>query len=177
MVEKIKKHMYDMPYLDKKGRLYKYGEFFPFEISPLSYNQSMVQDYFPLEKEEILYKGYLYSPINRKEFKITKKCIDLEDDISLVDDSILKEVLGCKNCSKAFKLIEKEFLFYKRFNLPIPRNCNFCRIEKLIKSVNPPRFYNRKCMKEGCNNEFETSYSPERPEIVYCEKCYQSEVY
>jgi len=26
-------------------------------------------------------------------------------------------------------------------------------------------------------NEFETAYAPDRPEIVYCEKCYQQEVY
>ncbi|MFZ1019649.1 MAG: hypothetical protein WAN61_01490 [Minisyncoccia bacterium] len=30
---------------------------------------------------------------------------------------------------------------------------------------------------EKCAVEFETSYAPERPEIVYCEKCYQQEVY
>lgn len=29
----------------------------------------------------------------------------------------------------------------------------------------------------NCEVEFETSYSPGRPEIVYCEKCYQQEVY
>ncbi len=28
-----------------------------------------------------------------------------------------------------------------------------------------------------CPNEFETSYAPDRPEIIYCEKCYQQEVY
>jgi hypothetical protein len=27
-----------------------------------------------------------------------------------------------------------------------------------------------------CPNEFETSYSPDRPEIIYCETCYQNEV-
>ncbi len=27
-----------------------------------------------------------------------------------------------------------------------------------------------------CPNEFETSFSPDRPEIVYCESCYNSEV-
>ena len=27
-----------------------------------------------------------------------------------------------------------------------------------------------------CPNEFETSYAPERPEIVYCEACYNAEV-
>lgn len=32
-------------------------------------------------------------------------------------------------------------------------------------------------MKKGCQNEFETSYSPDRPEIIYCEKCYQQEIY
>jgi hypothetical protein len=31
--------------------------------------------------------------------------------------------------------------------------------------------------KEKCKVEFETSYAPERPEIIYCEKCYQREVY
>ena len=30
--------------------------------------------------------------------------------------------------------------------------------------------------KEHCPNEFETAYSPDREEIVYCEKCYQGEV-
>jgi len=27
-----------------------------------------------------------------------------------------------------------------------------------------------------CPNEFQTTYSPKRKEIVYCEKCYQEEV-
>jgi len=29
---------------------------------------------------------------------------------------------------------------------------------------------------DPCPNEFETSYAPERPEIVYCEACYNQEV-
>ena len=28
-----------------------------------------------------------------------------------------------------------------------------------------------------CEIEFETSYSIERPEKIFCEKCYQKEVY
>lgn len=27
-----------------------------------------------------------------------------------------------------------------------------------------------------CPNEFETTYAPERKEIVYCEQCYREEV-
>ncbi|MBI2610179.1 hypothetical protein HYW53_03310, partial [Candidatus Giovannonibacteria bacterium] len=32
LVPRIIKHMNDMPYIDKKGRVYKYGEFFPPEL-------------------------------------------------------------------------------------------------------------------------------------------------
>jgi hypothetical protein len=28
-----------------------------------------------------------------------------------------------------------------------------------------------------CLNEFETTYDPKGPEIVYCESCYQKEIY
>lgn len=28
-----------------------------------------------------------------------------------------------------------------------------------------------------CGEEFKTGYAPDRPEIIYCEKCYQQEVY
>jgi hypothetical protein len=52
MVEKVKKHMNEMPYVDKKGRVYKYGEFFPAELSPFGYNETLAHDFFPLEKEE-----------------------------------------------------------------------------------------------------------------------------
>jgi len=29
---------------------------------------------------------------------------------------------------------------------------------------------------DHCPNKFETTYAPDRPEIVYCEQCYQAEV-
>ena len=48
---------------------------------------------------------------------------------------------------------------------------------ELYKERGPVKLWHRKCMNKGCNNEFETSYAPERPEIVYCESCYNQEVY
>jgi len=30
---------------------------------------------------------------------------------------------------------------------------------------------------EKCENEFQTPYAPKRPEKVYCENCYNKEVY
>ncbi|KKP59766.1 MAG: hypothetical protein UR55_C0020G0001, partial [Candidatus Nomurabacteria bacterium GW2011_GWF1_34_20] len=52
-----------------------------------------------------------------------------------------------------------------------------CRHYERLSQRNPMKLWHRSCMKEGCTNEFETSYAPERSEIVYCEKCYQQEVY
>ena len=34
MLPKVIQHVKDMPYIDKKGRTYNFGEFFPPEISP-----------------------------------------------------------------------------------------------------------------------------------------------
>ncbi len=177
MVEKIKKHMNDMPYIDEKGNIYKYGEFFPSSFSPLAYNESLAQDYAPINKEQAQQNNFLWRDSNPKEFQVTVSSIDLPDSIHDVSEEITKEIISCSDCKKAYRIINSELQFYKRIGLPLPRKCHNCRFLDRFKFINPVKLYHRKCMKEGCSNEFETSYSPERPEIVYCEKCYQAEVY
>jgi len=175
--EKIVKHMHDMPYIDKKGRIYKYGEYFPAEVSPFGYNETVAQDYFPLSEEGIKKSGYNYIEKEKPEYEATILVKDLPDKIESIDDDILKEVIECESCKRPYKIIKNELIFLKRFNLPLPRKCFECRHQERFKKVNPPKLWHRKCMKSGCLNEFETSYAPDRPEIVYCEKCYQQEVY
>jgi hypothetical protein len=184
VVEKIKRHMSDMPYRDKKGRVFKYGEFFPYDMSPFGYNETNAHDFFPMKKEEAEEKGYNWKEKEKKDYKITVDSADLPDDIHDVSDDILNEVISCPNnggemtqCTNAFKIVPAELQFYKQKNLPLPRFCPNCRHYERLKYRNPMKLWHRKCMKENCNNEFETSYSPERPEIIYCEKCYQQEAY
>jgi hypothetical protein len=81
------------------------------------------------------------------------------------------------NCSKNFKIIKQEFDSYRKLNVPIPDKCIDCRFKERLEFCLSRKLWHRKCMKEGCQNEFETSYAPDRPEIVYCERCYQQEVY
>jgi Zn ribbon nucleic-acid-binding protein len=192
LVLKIKKHMDAVPYVDKQGLIYKYGEFFPIEISPFGYNTTTAQELFPLTKEESLSKGYAWKDPENKDYKIDILPENLPDSIEEVDEEILSKVIGCEHkglcsetCSTAFKIVPEEFKFYKRMNLPLPHFCSNCRHFQRNKFRNPFKLWKRICMcdkkhshHEGqCNIEFETSYSPERPEIVYCEKCYQQEVY
>jgi hypothetical protein len=58
--EKIIKNMNEMPYVDKKGNIYKYGEFFPIEISPFAYNETLLNDHFPLNKKEAEDRGFIW---------------------------------------------------------------------------------------------------------------------
>ncbi|MFA6524311.1 MAG: hypothetical protein WC264_02990 [Candidatus Paceibacterota bacterium] len=182
--EKIIEHMNSMPFIGNNGRVYRYGEFFPVEFSHFSYNESCAQDFFPLTKNEILEKGYIWHEPEEKNNIYTISAELIPDDIKEVENKILNEALQCLHnrecnhqCTKAFRLTQDEFSFYKEHNIPIPNKCYNCRYYGRFQKILPLKLWYRKCMKEGCNNEFETSYDPERPEIVYCERCYQQEVY
>ena len=184
MIPKIIKHMSDMPYIDTKGRIYKYGEFFPSELSPFAYNETIAQEYFPLTKVEAIEQGYRWKDKEERNYNIDIHTEDIPDNIKDISDNITDKIIECSHkglcnqqCTEAFKIIEEELSFYKRMNLPIPRLCPNCRHYERLLQRNPMKLWHRSCMKEGCTNTFETSYSPERPEIVYCEKCYQQEVY
>jgi len=192
LIEKIKKHMDEMPYKDKRDRTFKYGEFFPIEIIPFSYNDSVVYEYFPLTKKEILEKGYKYKEPEIKNYKPTILANQLPT-ILKVDEKILQEIAQCEHmgkcnhkCTTAFKIIQNELNICKILKVSLPKLCPNCRHIERIEILNPPKLYHGTCMcnnenhshgTDKCDIEFETSYAPDRPEIVYCEKCYQQEVY
>jgi hypothetical protein len=177
LVEKIKKHMLDTPYMDKKGRVYKYGEFFPIEFSWYGYNNTLAQEYLPITKEDALANNYKWYDVLPGNYKTTLLAKDIKNDITEIDEKICKEVIECLTCNRKFKIMPDEFIFLKKEGILIPRNCPNCRYEERISRRLKHKLYKMKCMKDGCNNEFETGYNPKDGDIVYCEKCYQQEVY
>ncbi|MBI4034097.1 MAG: hypothetical protein HY378_00930 [Candidatus Brennerbacteria bacterium] len=162
------------PYIDKTGRAWKYGEFLPYDLSPFAYNESTAMQYWSLNEEETKKKGWEWQKPAKSSYQVTMPPEKIPDSIEEVDDSVLKEILACESCGKAFRLIPLELQLLKKFGFPVPRKCPDCRHMERMSRVNPPRLWRRKCAK--CGKEIQTSYSPERPEIVYCEECYQSEV-
>ncbi|MEK7134610.1 MAG: hypothetical protein AAB819_02720 [Patescibacteria group bacterium] len=209
LVPKIKQHMQDMPYIDKQGRVYTYGEFFPMEFSPLAYNETVAQEYFSLTKDEALARGFRWVDPEEKDYHPTITTDQLPDNIKDAADSICDEIIACahggtcnERCTTAFKVIPQELQFYRQMNLPLPRLCPNCRHYERLKQRNPLKLWHRTCQCSGrksearstksetfqytntaththgaepCPTEFETSYAPERQEIVYCESCYQQE--
>jgi hypothetical protein len=178
LLPEIKKQMEEIPYVDKKGRVYKYGEFFPPEISPFAYNETVAQDYFPITKEEAEKKAYKWREYSPGQYKITIQGKDLPQTISEVNDSILDETIGCEITGRPFKIIEQELNFYRILNLPIPSIHPDERHNRRLKLRNPMRLTKRNCYL--CGKEINTTYLSEPkggPKKVLCEECYKKEIY
>ena len=156
----------------------EYGEFFPPSIAPVYYNETQGNFYMPMKKEEVLAKGWHWEDNVPGTFgKETISSASIPDKIEDVPDSYLSEVFVCTTCSKNYNITQNELLFYRKENVPFPRRCPNCRYKRRFDLRPPRKLWHRKCMKEGCQNKFETTYAPERKEKVYCESCYNKEVY
>jgi len=152
---------------------HEWGEFFPASLSPFSYNETMAIEVFPLSKEEALKAGFAWKDEEDKSF--AKATFEAPSSINKVDDSVLNEVLACKKCGKNYRIIQQELELHKKMEVPLPSHCFECRYWARLALRNPRKLWDRKCDK--CGTAIKTSYSPERPEKVYCEECYLKEVY
>jgi len=150
----------------------EWGEFFPVTMSPFAYNETVAQEYFPLTKEEVISRGYRWRDEDKKDYK--PQTYAVPDRISDVNDDILNEVLACEATGKNYKIQKAELAFYRKMNLPVPRFCPDERHRRRMALRNPRKLYNRKC--DQCGKEIETTYSPGRPEKIYCEGCYLESV-
>lgn len=151
----------------------EYGEFFPSKLSLFAYNETAAYDHFPLSKEEVISQGFLWKGQEEKNVTIGGEIKECSHQGNCQD-----------HCTIGFKVIGAEIDFYKKMDLPIPALCPNCRHYERLKQRNPLKLWKRQCMcdkkhqhhPDKCANEFETSYAPDRPEIVYCEQCYQAEI-
>ena len=171
--EKIIAGMKVNPYTDKLGRKFFYGEFFPAELSKFSYNNSTAYKFFPKTKEEILALGYTWNDETEQLGEATISGKDLPETIAETDASILKELIACATCNRKYKIASLEFDLLRKMNLPLPTRCLKCRENSRFAKLQMPKLYDRLCAK--CGKPIRTSNSPDRPEIIYCEKCYQGE--
>ncbi|MFH0712254.1 MAG: hypothetical protein V2A55_00115 [Candidatus Jorgensenbacteria bacterium] len=171
--EQIIRNMNENPYVDGKGRIFRYGEFFPYDLSLFDYNETNANQNYPLSEKDALDKGWRWRNIPKSEHEVTMPPDKVPDSINDITESILQEVFGCVNCGRAFRLVRGEYDLLKRFGFPLPRKCPECRHMERMSRINLPRLWGRKCAK--CGKDMQTSYAPKRKEIVYCEECYQAE--
>lgn len=169
--------------LEKKGELSVFpGQ----EFSTFAYNESAAQTQYPLAKEESLRQGFKWQdeipPTTGQE---TMKPEKMPDNLKDASNEILKEIFKCTNCSRNFRIIQRELDYYRQFNLPLPRECPQCRMLRRREQRTPYKLWPGACRCSieqhshggtGCKNTFMTPYAPSSLEKVFCESCYNAEI-
>lgn len=159
-------------HMQKSG---EWGEYMPVSSSRFAYNESVAFDYFPLSKEEVLKRGWHWNDTMNSEDQYLGPRVELSEHITDTEDSIVDQILLCTVTGKPYKITPQELKFYRTLGIPLPCISPDERHRQRLARRNPRHLWDRTCAK--CQKPIETTYSPERTEIVVCEECYLKEVY
>jgi len=156
-----------------------WGNFFPIWMSPFGYNESIANEYMPLTKEQALTKGFKWQ--DNIPHTIGQENCSLEElpknPEMYTDSELLDKILKCELCGKNYRFISREIAFYKKMKLSIPSKCFNCRHQARMDARNPRILTETRCV--SCGVATQTTYPKEKHNQykIYCEKCYQQEVY
>lgn len=155
----------------------QWGEFVPSTLSPFAYNETIAQEFLPTTEKDAVSIGFRWntdsSPAPSASKIISAK--SLPDSLESIPDDVLNWAIECESTRRAFKLTKQELDFYRLMRLPVPRAHPDERHRRRMALRNPCKLWDRPCAK--CGKKIQTTYSPDRPETVYCEECYLKEVY
>jgi hypothetical protein len=146
-------------------------------MSPFGYNETLANDYFPLTKEEALQRGYKRSEYENPLPKVEKviEANHLPADTTQVSDDILKWAIKCETTDRPFILLKPEVEFYRKYALPIPHKHPDQRYRERMTLRHPRELHKRTC--SSCGKEMISVYPVEDTRKIYCEACYQKEIY
>ena len=147
----------------------EWGRFFPQALSPLAYNVSIAQDYFPLSRLDTTRLGYRWYETPPENAKVLPKSVPTNSDSG--SDELTKELFSCKESGKPYKLIRQELEFYRSQRIPPPQFAFPIRHEHRLAMRNPRYLWERVCGE--CGKQINTSIAPERSEVVLCEGCFR----
>ncbi len=154
-------------------------EYFPIQISPFGYNETIVNEYFPMSREQASAKWYKWQdndyPIDVPVGTELLQTKDLPQNIKDVDDDILKKAIVCEISWKPFRIIKMELDFYLKHNLPLPKRHPDERNKQRLNKLPSRNFYFRNC--DNCGKQVISVYPADSEFKVYCEECYNKEIY
>ncbi|MDA2921923.1 hypothetical protein MYX07_01515 [Patescibacteria group bacterium AH-259-L07] len=155
----------------------EWGRPHPPELSAFAYNESIVNEYIPLTKEQALAQGFRWEediPITSGKGTIAHD--ELPTDPKGYSKDLLNHVLKCDTCSRNYRLIQLEVNFYKNIGLSLPRECFNCRHQKRMNSRSARQLFRGTCA--HCGVDFQTSYSlsQQKEYRIFCDNCYLHEV-
>jgi hypothetical protein len=176
----------------------EWWEFFHPSLSPFGYNETVAQEYFPLDKiddgwwttEDVRLSSFSYlSSLGYKRSTYNadpslpewvqtierKNYTDEERTALLQEDNLETKVFLCSVSARPYRLQKAEIEFYRKYRLPIPDKHPDIRHEERMKLRPGRTLFLRTC--DYCNKEMLSVYQSDHEWKVYCEECYQKEVY
>jgi hypothetical protein len=165
---------------------WEWWEFFPIEMSPFGYDETVAQEYFPLtqleaekqgwkwkdEEETSSYHGEYYQTRDISEYneKIVGNSVAQKNI-----DEVLWGILKCEMTGKPFKIIKQELIFYIENQIPLPSKHPDQRHRERFLQCNQRKLFERECAE--CRKKIITTFQSDSPEKVVCEDCYRKLVY
>ncbi len=169
LVQKIKQHMKEMPYIDKKGRVYQYGEFFPIEFSPFAYQDSLANNFIAYSEEQVTSNNYLSFSQKNQENPQTPTFVDENKNISEYDESVCQIVFTCKKTGKPYKISKEELRFLQKMKLPLSLYAPIQRINDIINYwANNSKLIKRQSSETG--EELFTPYTAQDVPVILTKK-------
>ncbi len=150
----------------------EWGEFFPSSISPMGYNETVANTYFPLSKEEAFIQGFAWSDYENPKPEVSKIIpgARLPDEIKKIPDDVLNWAIQCEKSGKLFKIVPQELKWYRAQDIPVPMIHPEERFMRRFRERNPRKLNDRACSQ--CQAPVQTTYPETAPEKIVCEKCY-----
>ena len=97
-------------------------EFFDSSESPFWYNETIAHDYFPMRKSIAKERWYKWQNLSYEPKVHADALIKAShyQDISTIDDWILKKIFLCEESWRPFRLVKQELDFYRKHSLKLP---------------------------------------------------------
>ena len=162
-------------YLDLRFRLVshmqsngEWGEFFPSELSPFPYNESIVNEYMPITEAEARRRGLRWE--TRPSYEAPPAgSSSVPERITEATDETLREVFYCQATHKPYKVIAAEIEFCRRMGLPLSPLCPDERHLRRMALRASRELAQVRC--SNCDVELETAHVPPYAGKVFCAKC------
>ena len=155
------------------------GNFFPIKDSLAPYNLSMAQERDPLTKEEAQAQWFWREdkeiPINISDDLQRLPASELPEEIKDITDDVLSKAIVCSVSGKVYRITSSELAFYRKHNIPIPNKHFEIRHSERTRQRPPRALYLRTC--DNCSSEMLSVYPKQSEYKVFCEACYNKEVY
>jgi hypothetical protein len=152
----------------------EWGEFLDYQIAPFGYNETVAQEYYPLDSAGTAALGakWYEAPAEKLDGALVSA---VPETIQEVGDDILSKVLTCEVTKRPYKIIAPELKFYREQKIPLPRRHPDQRHMDRVAIHTPYRLFDRSCA--SCGKAIQTAYSTEQAPVVYCEACYLKATY